>query len=267
HAVLRAGRGERPGRGNSGISPEAGARVPVNPQIVIEKDPMAKRRNPQQGKLQSREKLLQAAKVLFGSRGYHGTTIEEITQAAGVTRGALYWHFESKAHLLGAVIEELRTIYLERFITETAAAGDSPMEKLWYLFKFNARFAVEHPNLIHCLRTLSLERHPLENENSKALFAILDRQRSFITKIIREAQKKKMLRKDLKAEIITSIILAVHDGIVLQLLAFDRHLDGREVAWALRQITLAGITVEAKVMHPEKGRDHHRPRSRERREG
>ncbi|MBN2125782.1 MAG: TetR/AcrR family transcriptional regulator [Deltaproteobacteria bacterium] len=223
---------------------------------------MTERDSPRKGKAESRAKLLNAAKSLFGSRGYHGTTVEEITRAAGVTRGALYWHFDSKADLLGAVIEDLRSVYLERFIQETTAAADSPMEKLWYLFKFNARFAVEHPNLIHCLRTLSLEMHPQESENSRALFAILERQRGFITRIIQEAQKKKMLRRDLRAEIITSIILAVHDGIVLQLLAFDRHLDGREVAWTLRQITLAGISVGAKVVHPEKGKDHRRPRSR-----
>lgn len=213
---------------------------------------MAKEKHTQRGKPQSREKLVQAAKKLFGMRGYHGTTVDNITKAAGVTRGALYWHFDSKADLLGAVIEELRETYLNRFIEETKGAGDSPMDKLWHMFKFNSRFAVEHPTMIHCLRTLSLEMQSLEGKNAKALFDVFEKQRSFITEIIREAQEKHFVRNDLKAEIITSIILAVHDGIVLQLLAFDRHLDGHQVAWALRQITLGGISAGAKVVHPKK---------------
>ena len=214
---------------------------------------MVKQKQTARGKSQGREKLIQAAKEIFGMRGYHGTTVDDITKAAGVTRGALYWHFDSKADLLGAIIQELQESYLNRFIEETRGAGDSPMDKLWHMFKFNSRFAVEHPTLIHCLRTLSLEMQSLEGGNAKALFDVFEQQRSFITEIIREAQAKHFVREDLKAEIITSIILAVHDGIVLQLLAFDRHLDGHQVAWALRQITLGGISAGARIIHPKKG--------------
>jgi TetR/AcrR family acrAB operon transcriptional repressor len=49
--------------------------------------------------LQSEEtmlRILKQAMRLFLEKGYHGTSIEDITQAAGLTRGALYWHYKKK---------------------------------------------------------------------------------------------------------------------------------------------------------------------------
>lgn len=199
-----------------------------------------------------RKDLLDAAIRLFGQRGYHATTIDNITEEAGVTRGALYWHFKSKSDLLEAVFESLRAFFLERLIRHVEQAGSHPLDRLWAVFKFNARFAVEFTDLVHCLRTLSLELSRAEAENKRTLFDILNKQHNLITNIIQEGQSAGCFRTDLSADLMTSSILAIHDGIVLQLTVFPNLLDGRDAAWALRQITLAGIDEKAGVVHPMK---------------
>ncbi len=55
---------------------------------------------------QTRERLLRAAADAFAERGYDGTRVAEIASAAGVSNGAMYAHFASKADLL---VEALRT--------------------------------------------------------------------------------------------------------------------------------------------------------------
>src|SRR5437868_14309250 len=50
---------------------------------------------------------VRTARELFAERGYAGTSIEDIVRAAGVTRGALYHHFDSKADVFRAVFEDL----------------------------------------------------------------------------------------------------------------------------------------------------------------
>jgi AcrR family transcriptional regulator len=50
---------------------------------------------------------LDAARELFAEVGYHGAPAEEIVRRAGVTRGAMYHHFEDKRGLFRAVVEEI----------------------------------------------------------------------------------------------------------------------------------------------------------------
>jgi AcrR family transcriptional regulator len=53
---------------------------------------------------ETRERLLQAAAEVFAERGYDGTRVADIAAAAGVSNGALYAHFGSKADLLVAAL-------------------------------------------------------------------------------------------------------------------------------------------------------------------
>jgi AcrR family transcriptional regulator len=67
----------------------------------------------------TREALIGAARALFVEKGYAETATPEIVKKAGVTRGALYHHFDDKAALFLAVV---RAEYeaVERDITESA---------------------------------------------------------------------------------------------------------------------------------------------------
>ncbi|EHR40633.1 MULTISPECIES: TetR family transcriptional regulator [Alishewanella] len=56
----------------------------------------------------TRELILDAAEQLFFQHGVSRTTLEKIAAAAGVTRGAIYWHFENKSALFSAMLERIR---------------------------------------------------------------------------------------------------------------------------------------------------------------
>jgi TetR/AcrR family acrAB operon transcriptional repressor len=55
--------------------------------------------------LATRDSILDAAAALFAERGVAGTTLQHIATAAGVTRGAIYWHFEDKGAMFNAMME------------------------------------------------------------------------------------------------------------------------------------------------------------------
>jgi AcrR family transcriptional regulator len=77
----------------------------------------------------TRTRVLHAARELFGSNGYEGTSIETVLKASGVARGALYHHFASKLALFDAVAEEVFTEIACR--TDAAAAKtQGSLEKL-----------------------------------------------------------------------------------------------------------------------------------------
>lgn len=79
----------------------------------------------------TRGALIAAARALFAERGYASVGTEEIVQAAGVTRGALYHHFDGKRELFEAVYRQVESELAERIATGALATNaDSPLEAM-----------------------------------------------------------------------------------------------------------------------------------------
>ena len=72
----------------------------------------------------TRAALVAAGRDLFGARGYDAVSSEEIVAAAGVTRGALYHHFDGKAGLFAAVHEQVEGEIVAGFDLSALADGD-----------------------------------------------------------------------------------------------------------------------------------------------
>ena len=54
---------------------------------------------------ETRDQLLDAARVVFGHRGFNAATVGEVAEYAGFTKGAVYSHFGSKDELLLALVQ------------------------------------------------------------------------------------------------------------------------------------------------------------------
>ncbi|MCX5202228.1 TetR/AcrR family transcriptional regulator [Streptomyces sp. NBC_00237] len=72
------------------------------------------------------QRLLAAATRLFAERGYDRTSVQEIVEAAGVTKGALYHYFGSKDDLLHEVYGRVLRLQQERL--DAFADADAPVE-------------------------------------------------------------------------------------------------------------------------------------------
>jgi TetR/AcrR family acrAB operon transcriptional repressor len=76
--------------------------------------------------LETRNSLLDAAEHLFQARGVSRTSLNDIANEAGTTRGAIYWHFKDKADLFNAMMERV-TMPLECSLAGTATAATHPL--------------------------------------------------------------------------------------------------------------------------------------------
>ena len=86
---------------------------------------MQVRRSQAERRAETRRMLISTARRLFAERGYAATGTPDIVAAAGVTRGALYHHFQDKQALFRAVVEE-EHLLLAMSINAASQGEDEP---------------------------------------------------------------------------------------------------------------------------------------------
>ncbi|MEJ7686722.1 MAG: TetR family transcriptional regulator [Variovorax sp.] len=79
--------------------------------------------------LETRHRLLDAAEVLFQAQGVSQTSLQQIAQQAGATRGAIYWHFKDKADLFNAMMERV-TLPLEAALQAASGFDVDPLNEV-----------------------------------------------------------------------------------------------------------------------------------------
>jgi AcrR family transcriptional regulator len=86
---------------------------------------MSPRRTQAERSRTTRAALLASARRLFAEHGFARTGREQIVEQAGVTRGALYHHFDSKEGLFRAVVEELEQEVVNQVAVTAMKGGDA----------------------------------------------------------------------------------------------------------------------------------------------
>lgn len=79
---------------------------------------------------QTRLQLLDAAERLFSERGVAHTTLNDIATAAGLTRGAIYWHFQNKTDLIHALWDQVALPLHESFAELEQSIPDDPLARI-----------------------------------------------------------------------------------------------------------------------------------------
>ena len=135
------------------------------------------------------EMLVKAALSLFVRKGYHGTSVQEITQVAGVTKGALYGHFQSKGELLLRIIKEFDVRFIDEMISTCRDIKGDAWSKLHAIVTFNSAFAAQNPDLCVFLTFLTTELKT-DVEFEKVLRNVYRKYQDFIREIVLQGQEE-----------------------------------------------------------------------------
>jgi len=150
------------------------------------------------GKAASRKQLMAAAIDCFARLGFQATSIERIAREAGVTKGAVYYHFRDKEELLFAAVTDRIEGFESRVLAATRPHAE-PLDRLRQVVDacfFHATVS-NHRRFIITLMIEALDLHPrLSNEFRR----ILRRMRGFLVEVIRSGQRAGAFRADVDAQ-------------------------------------------------------------------
>jgi AcrR family transcriptional regulator len=196
-------------------------------------------------KLQSQQtvaRILEAATSLFVSHGFHGTSISTIAEATGLTKGALYNHFAGKNDLLLALIKEFETRFLDELIDEVTGTPGTAWDQLQRFVSFASEFAAQNRELCLLLTIVSAEfsgsGHNAFDSELRRLYAKYAR---FLRLLAEKGKSEGVFDADLDTLTLAHVIIAFHDGVLLQWQRSRDFLDGPDFVRTFRQLLFHGI--------------------------
>jgi AcrR family transcriptional regulator len=196
--------------------------------------------------LQSQEtanRILNQAMRIFLEKGYHGTSIDDITQAAGVTKGALYWHFKSKEALLKTIIKEFEKQFLDGLIQAVKDVQEDILDKFEKYFRYNAAFSYYNRELCVSFTTLAAELVGAHHGTEPEFRRIYKKYQKFLSHLILQGKKEKVFKKEIDPDLAALIIIAFHDGILIRWFMNRNEIDGSAYVETFKKIMLNGLMV------------------------
>jgi len=97
----------------------------------------------------TRQGLVDEARKLFARRGYHAASLDEVCAQAGVTKGALYHHFENKEDLFLAVLDDVEKDLVRAGTTASEPTASGPAGDMWDQLRNGCQAFLDvcvHPN-------------------------------------------------------------------------------------------------------------------------
>jgi TetR/AcrR family acrAB operon transcriptional repressor len=145
----------------------------------------------------TRDSILDAAEKLFVEQGVSRTTLQHIASAAGVTRGAIYWHFDDKGALFNAMMERA-TLPFECALSVLGKAGEA--------------------NVLDELRGFIVEifRVTETNPQARRVFEIASLKVEFVSEMDAVRVRRRQSQQDWMAQVVARIELAQSTGQIRQ---------------------------------------------------
>ena len=174
----------------------------------------------------TRRRLLEVAERIFHAKGVATTSLEEIASEAGVTRGAVYWHFANKADLFMALFEDAPLITED--LLAPPALGEHPdplalVERL-ALDALALLAADERRQRIYTILTLCEYRDDLGQVLQRKV-ETMDRAHAQFVAAFAEAARRGILARCWTAEAAAATFHWLFQGIIVDWLRYGRRFD------------------------------------------
>jgi len=189
----------------------------------------------------SMERLTQAAFRLFVRTGYHATTLESIALDAKYTKGAVYFYFKSKKNLGLYLIQILRKEIVTPLVAAIQDTEGTVKDKVIAYIHRGANFGIERPYQLLFMILIAVEFAGQDDEISKGIRSLYAELHDALENAVREGQQNGTTSQEVAPREFASMVIAVHDGMMLEKHIRGDEIDGPELVRHVRKMLLKGI--------------------------
>jgi TetR/AcrR family acrAB operon transcriptional repressor len=196
--------------------------------------------------LATRHRLLDAAEQVFAERGVSRTTLADIAQAAGTTRGAIYWHFKNKADLFNAMMERT-TLPMEQGLLQIGHDPTrDPLEEL-QASMLNVMHLVahdEHTRRVFEIATLKVEYVDelcaIQERHTRAKHLVVGQ----MARSLHEAAQRRGVALPIPADVAAQGLHAIVSGLIQDWLLTPQAFDLEAMTLATLQVFWRGLALQ-----------------------
>ncbi|MGI6550509.1 MAG: TetR/AcrR family transcriptional regulator [Syntrophomonadales bacterium] len=183
-----------------------------------------------------RDRIIEAAQVIFARKGYYQAKIEEIAELAEVGKGTVYEYFVSKQELYKEMFKVILSRYTAHVTTEDAAKMPAEL-RIRYLLEMHLRYMLE--NRQH-MPTNFGDLGGMDEEILSWMYDMRKESLSRLTAMFEEGIARGEL-KDIDPEMAANLLLGAMRGITLPLLIEGTYDDSSRVAAEVTDILFHGM--------------------------
>jgi TetR/AcrR family transcriptional repressor of nem operon len=166
---------------------------------------------PARNPARTRESLLRAAFGEIYKSGFRGSDVETILRKAGVTKGAMYHHFDSKEALGYSVVDEVIAEIMREKWQSPLQAAENPVDALIGIVR-STSLKPEHLSCGCPLNNVSQEMSPLDAGFRKRTAKVFSDWRGAVATALREGKGRGLVRKDVDPDETATFLIAAYEG-------------------------------------------------------
>jgi AcrR family transcriptional regulator len=193
-----------------------------------------------------RDLIVKKSIALFLKTSFKATSIQHITAALGITKGAFYWHFKSKDELLLTIIDKYENEFLSKLYAHMEFFEGDFLKKFREYHKYINEYAREHGEFCVLFVTLAAEMAGSRTMAERRIKGVYGRYHSFIESLLSCGKEEGFFNPGYDVTMNAHIIIAIHNGILLQWYMNRPEIDGPMLARTYRNVILYGMVTDGK---------------------
>jgi len=183
----------------------------------------------------TRDLILDTAELVFQRRGVSRTSLQEIAQEAGLTRGAIYWHFQNKAAVFNAMMQRVILPMEAHFIREPVDAPGDPLDQVRHNVAGALRLTVHDPKLRRVFEIATYKVEYVDELLDVRERHVAERKQCLqdLERVLAQAMERGQIRRNISPTAAAVGLHALIDGLLqnwlLDTQAFDLEVLGAQV--------------------------------------